>query len=95
MKNLYGQAISQKLLVDNFEWTENTSEFDEDFIKFSDEATDWGYILDVDVIYLKYLREEHNDVLFLPEIVKIDKCNKCMCNLFNKKKYVIYVTTLM
>ena len=68
MKNLYGQAISQKLPVDNFEWAENTSEFDEDFIKFSDEATDWGYILDADVIYL---------------------------NLFNKKKYVIYVTTLM
>lgn len=40
MKNLYGQAISQKLPVDNFEWAENTSEFDEDFMKFSDEATD-------------------------------------------------------
>ena len=31
--NSYGWAISQKLLVNNFEWIEDTSQFNEDFIK--------------------------------------------------------------
>ena len=31
--NLYGRAISQKLLVNNFEWIKDTSQYNEDFIK--------------------------------------------------------------
>ena len=31
--DLYGWAISQKLPVNNIDWIEDTSEFNEDFIK--------------------------------------------------------------
>ena len=33
VNNLYGKAMSQKLLLNNFEWIEETSQFNEDFIK--------------------------------------------------------------
>ena len=33
VNNLYGWAMSQKLLVNNFEWIEETVQFNEDFMK--------------------------------------------------------------
>ena len=33
VNNLYRLAMPQKLLVNNFEWIEDTSQFNEDFIK--------------------------------------------------------------
>ena len=33
INNLYGWAMLQKLLVNNFEWKKYTSQFNEDFIK--------------------------------------------------------------
>ena len=33
VNNLYGWTISQELSVNNFEWIEDTSQFNEDFIK--------------------------------------------------------------
>ena len=37
VNNLYGQEMSQKLPVDNFEWKENISKFDKSLIKKFDE----------------------------------------------------------
>ena len=54
-KNLYGQAMSQKLPVNGFKWIKNLSKFDEDFVKNYDENTNKGYILEVDVEYPKNL----------------------------------------
>ena len=31
---------------------------------------------------------------FLPERMEINKCKKLVCNLYNKKKYVVHVNTL-
>ena len=53
VNNLYGWATLQKLLVNNFEWTEHTSEFNEDFIKNYDKESDKGYFFEVDVMILK------------------------------------------
>ena len=40
----------------------------------------------MDARYPKRLNELHSDLPFLSERMKIDKCNKLVCNLFNKKK---------
>ena len=82
--NLYDWAMSKKLPVNGFKWTDN-DEISEEFIKNYNENDNKGYILEVDVKYLKRLHELHSDFPFLPERMKIDKCNKLVCNLFNKK----------
>ena len=47
--NLYGWAMFQKLPINRFKWIEETSQFNEDFIKNYDEERDKGYLLEVDV----------------------------------------------
>ena len=88
--NLYGWAMSQKLPVNGFKWIKNVTEIDKKFIKNYDEDSDKGYIFEVDV---KYPRRLH-DLLFLPKRMKIDKCKKLVCNLRNKKKYVVHIRSL-
>ena len=66
-------------------WVKNLSKIHEDFIKNYDEDSDKGYILEVDVEYLINLHDLHSDLPFLPERTKIDKCNKLICNLYDKK----------
>ena len=51
VNNLHRSAMSQKLPVNNFEWMEDTSQFNEDFIKNYNEENDEGYFLEVDVQY--------------------------------------------
>ena len=48
----------------------------------------------MDVKYQKRLHELHSDFPFLPERMKINKCNKLVCNLFNKKKYTVHMNSL-
>ena len=71
VNNLYGWAMPQKLPVNSFKWIEDTSQFNEDFIKNSNEESDKGYFFKVDVEYLGKLHELHNDLPFLPERIKI------------------------
>ena len=92
--NLYGWAMRQKLPVNGFKWIEDTSEINEEFVKNYDENNDNGYILEVDVKYPKKLHDLHSDLPFLPKRMKIDKCEKLVCNLLNKKKYVVHIKSL-
>ena len=62
----------QKLPVNGFKWVEETSKFNEDFIKSYNEDSDEGYFLDVDVQYPEILHDLHNDLLFLPERIKTE-----------------------
>ena len=43
--NLYGWAMSHKLLVDGFKWKKYIPKFNEDFINNYDEESDDGYYL--------------------------------------------------
>ena len=60
VNNLYGQAMSQRLPVNNFD----TSKFDDDFIKNYNEESDNGYFLKVDVQYTEKLHELGKDFPF-------------------------------
>ena len=91
--NLHGWAMSKKLPVNGFKWTDS-DEINEKFIKNYNENDNKGYILEVDVRYPKRLHELHSDLPFLSERMKIDKNNKLVCNLFNKKKYVTHINSL-
>ena len=91
--NLYGRAMSKKLPTNGFKWIDN-NEINEDFIKNYDENNDKGYILEVDVKYLKRLHELHSDLPFISERMEVNKCKKLVCNLFNKKKYVVHINAL-
>ena len=92
--NLYGWAMSEPLPVNSFDWIEDLYKIDEDFTKNHDKDSDKGYILEVDVKYPKKLHNLHSDLPFLPERMKIDKCNKLVCNLYDKKSYVVHIRSL-
>ena len=68
--------------------------FNEEFIKIDDEDSDKGYILEVDVKYTKNLHGLHEDLPFLPERMKTGKCKKLVCNLYDKKSYVVHIRSL-
>ena len=70
------------------------SKFTKEHIKNYDEDSDKGYIPEVDVKYLKKLRDLHSDFPFSPERMRIDKCKKLVCNLYNKKKYAVHIRSL-
>ena len=89
VNNLYGWAMSQKLPVDGYKWKKNMLKFNEDFIKNYDEDSDKGYILEVDVKYPKSLHNLHCDSPFLPEKMKINKRNKIVCILCDKKTMLL------
>ena len=70
VNNFYGWGMSQKLPVKSFKWKTNMSIFDEEFTRNYDEDSDKRYILKVTIDY---------------ERMEINKCNKLMCNLYDKK----------
>ena len=55
VSNLYGWAMSQKLLVEGFKWVKRISKSNEKFIKNYDENSNRRYSLEADVEYLKSL----------------------------------------
>ena len=94
--------MSKKLPVNGFKWldTSETSalarsnKINEDFIKNYDGNNDKGYILEVDVKYPKRLHELHSNLPFLSERMEVNECKKLVCNLFNKKEYVVHINAL-
>ena len=65
--NLYGLAMSKKLLVNGFKWVEKLSKFNERFITSYNENNDKGYFLEVNVAHPKNLLKSHKDLPFLPK----------------------------
>ena len=73
---------------------EHYSEFDERFIKNYYKNNDTGYILEVDVEYLKKLFNLHCELPFVLERKKIKKCKKLACNIHNKENYILHIRAL-
>ena len=69
---------------DGFKLKQNMLNFNEDFIKYHDKDSDKGYILEVDVKYSTRFYNIYCVLPFLPERMKLNKCNKLVCNLCNK-----------
>ena len=86
--------MSQKLPVNNFEWREDASQFNEDFIKLYNEEIDKGCFLEDDVQYPEKLHELHNDLPFLPERMKTGKVEKIVTNLHDNTEYFIHTRNL-
>ena len=72
----------------------NPEDYIENIIKKYDENNDYGAILIVDVDYPKKLHKLHSDLPFLPERMKINKVDKLICNVQNKRNYVVHITAL-
>ena len=86
--------MSQKLHLWGFKWVEKTSQFNEEFIKDYNQDSDTGYFIEADVQYSKKWHELHNDLLFLPEWMKIEKVEKFVTNLHDKKEHITYIRNL-
>ena len=90
--------MSKKFPVNVFKWLDNdkTAEhiINEEFIKNYNENDKKGYILEVDVKYPKKSHDLYSDLPFLPERMEINKGKKLVCNLYNKKKYVVQINSL-
>ena len=70
---MLGQAMSQKLPVNNFDWIKETSQFHEDFIKNYKEEITEEYFYEVDVHYLEKLYAFNNYLPVSPKRKKIKK----------------------
>ena len=68
--------MSEKLPVDGFEWVEDISEADENFMKNYDEDSNVGYFIEPNIEYPKELHNKHSDLPFLPERMKVNNCKK-------------------
>ena len=89
--NLYGWATSQPLPVNSFEWmTENDLS---NWRQFSDQEGK-GCILEVDLEYPKELHNLHNDLPLASERVVVNKVEKLIPTLGDKKNYVLHYGNL-
>ena len=83
--NLYGWAMRHKLPMKDFRWMSE------------DELKNWKFkscVLEVDLEYPKELHDFHNEYPLTPERLQIDKVNKLVPNLYDKKKYVLHYENL-
>ena len=86
--------MSQKLPINNFEWIADTSQFREDSIKNHNKVYDKEYFLEVDLQHPKKLHELHDDLLFLPERIKIENVYNLITNFHDKIGYVNHIKNL-
>ena len=79
--------------VDGFEWIgeDHLLKFNESFIENYDENSDKRHILEKDVKYPKNLHKLHSELPFLLEKILINKCEKLLCTVYNKKKTMLFI----
>ena len=83
--NLYGYPMCEKQPVKDFKWNNKLDDFNEDFIKRHDSNSKKGCILEVDVEYPKELHSKHSDLPFLCDRKKLNKIEKIVCTLDDRK----------
>ena len=88
--NLYRWAMSQLLPTGGFRWVDVKPNEISKLMR----RTDKGYLLEIDVKYLRDLHDPHNDLPFMCERMKINGVEKLVPNLCDKKNYIIYIGAL-
>ena len=78
VNNLHGLTMSQKWSVNNFQWVEEKSWLNEDFIKIYNKDSNIGYFIEDHVQLPENLDKIHNDLPFLPERMETAK-SKISC----------------
>ena len=73
---------------------EETSQFNEDFIKRYNQKTDEWYFLEVSFQYSEKFHELYNDLPFLPETMTLEKVEILVTNLHDKTEYGIQIGNL-
>ena len=94
--NLYGWAMSQPLPATKFKWVDikpSQGEAAQAQISALAASKIKGYLL-VDVKYPTDLHDSHNDLAFVCDKMKINKVEKLVPNLRDKKNYVIHIRAL-
>ena len=91
--NLYGWAMINNLPTHRFRW-KNGEDFTPEKIDELVKKDKKGYLLEVDVKYPKELHENHNELPFLTERMKIGRVEKLVPNLKDKKGYVVHIKAL-
>ena len=86
--NLYGRAMVQNLPTHGFKWKKG-----EDFTPKKINKLK-GYLLEDDVEYPKGVHQNHNELPFLTERMKIGRAEKLVTNLKDKKGYVVHIKAL-
>ena len=88
--NLYGWAMIQNLPTPGFLWKKTEDFTPEKIDKFVKKDMK-GYLSEVDVEYPKGMHENHNELPFLAERIKIGREEKLAPNLRDKKAYVVHI----
>ena len=91
--NLYGWAMVQNLPRHGFKW-KNREDFTPEKIDELVKKVEEAYLLEVDVKYPKGLHENHNELPFLVEKVKIKRVEKLVPNLKDKKRCKAHIKAL-
>ena len=95
--NLYGWAMCEPLPVGNFKmYDDKTTNFE----KIIERLQNWksiskkGYIIELDLEYPKELHDLHNSYPLAPEKIKVNKVDKLIPNLYDKKNYICHIKNL-
>ena len=87
-------AVSEKLPIKGFKWMVDISGIDQNFVKSYNKNSGKGYLLKVDVDFPRELQNLHCDLPFLPEKMVVNNTKKLICNLQDKKDYVVHINVL-
>ena len=86
--------MNQLLPTGGFKWVNDLSRFTPEEIRRLAKHGSKGYLLEVDVKYHNELHDLHNDIPFMCEKLKINKVERLVPNLYDKKKHVIHIRAL-
>ena len=92
--NLYGWTMSQPLPNGGFKWINCGNVNPKSLVDKYATEKDHGYLLEVDVSYLKELHNLHNDIPFMCTKMKVNGVEKLITNLYYKRKYIIHIRAL-